>query len=77
MRFPDKYPTLNTIMIILFFWMWLYTEIEEQQARARDEQAAIEWKAFIRTGARFTAEDGAELKARIKHLEEHANDVHQ
>jgi hypothetical protein len=47
---------------MLFLIMWLYTEVEEQKART-------EWQAFVRTGERFTAEDGARLEARIEALE--------
>jgi hypothetical protein len=47
---------------MLFLIMWLYTEVQEKQART-------EWQAFTRAGARFTAEDGAKLEARIEVLE--------
>jgi len=56
-------------MILLFFGAWLYTEIQENRARA-------EWQTFTRAGARFTAEDGDDLRARIDHLEEHLDDIH-
>ena len=69
MKWLNRFPKLNTILIILFFCMWLYTEISEQQAR-------VEWQAFTRAGARFTAEDGDDLRARIDHLEEHLDDIH-
>jgi hypothetical protein len=53
---------LNTAIILIFFWAWFYTEVQEKRA-------AAEWKAFIHAGKRFTAEDGAALKARIETLE--------
>ena len=70
MRYLSSFPRLNTIMILIFFWMWLYTEVQENRT-------AAEWKAFVRTGARFTAEDGANLDARITELEECSNVVSQ
>jgi hypothetical protein len=62
MLYLSNFPRLNTVIILLFFWAWLYTEIEEKQASA-------EWKAFIHAGKRFTAEDGDELRRRIEELE--------
>jgi hypothetical protein len=62
MRFLDSFPRLNTVILLLFFVFWLYTEIQESKARN-------EWQEFTRAGARFTAEDGEAMSARIDRLE--------
>jgi hypothetical protein len=61
-QYLNSFPKFNTLLLILFACGWLYTEIKESQAR-------VEWQAFTRAGERFTAEDGAKLKARIMVLE--------
>ena len=76
MQWPSRFPKFNTVLIILFFCMWFYTEVEENRTRVHDEQAAVEWKAFIRAGGRFTSDDGEALRVRIEHLEKHVDDIH-
>ena len=63
MRYLSSFPRLNTVIILLFFAAWFWTEIQENRA-------AVEWKAFIREGSRFTMEQGEALEARIKVLED-------
>jgi len=62
-RYLSSFPRLNTLIIIIFFILWAYSEIEEKKS-------AVEWKAFVRSGPRFTAEDGAALESRIEALED-------
>jgi hypothetical protein len=56
------------VIILVFFWIFIYTEIQEK----RD---SVEWKAFIHTGERFTAEDGARMRARIDRLEREIDEL--
>ena len=67
MLYLTNFPRLNTVILLLFFGFWLYSEIQE----GRD---AIEWKSFIHSGGRFTAEEGKALEARIEAMEA-KNDV--
>jgi hypothetical protein len=68
MRFLDSFPRLNTVILLLFFVFWLYTEIQESKARN-------EWQEFTRAGARFTADDGARMSARIDRLEREIDEL--
>jgi hypothetical protein len=60
--FLSKFPRVNTILILIIFMAWIYTEIDEQKART-------EWRAFIEEGSRFTGKDGDLIAARICRLE--------
>jgi hypothetical protein len=57
----------HTIILLLFFAAWLYTEIKEAFERT-DYQERME--AFMSAGGRFTNEDGEELRKRIDEIEQ-------
>ena len=69
MQWPSRFPkiTLPTVMIVLFFWIWFYTEVNEYNDRKQHRQ---EVDKFMYKGDRFTHEDGRKLEARLKALEE-------
>ena len=66
MHFPSKFPHLNTLLIVLFLALWLYTEIEEYNER---HTIYMEFKTFHDAGERFTHSDGEALKAEVAALE--------
>ena len=66
MRYLNSVPKLNTVILILFAIAWLYTEIEEYNARADYKQ---EVDRFMNRGNRFTADEGRDMRARLEELE--------
>ena len=54
------------ILLILFWFIWGYTEVSEYYGR-RENLAEV--YAFIGQGDRFTKEDGVALEARLAALE--------
>lgn len=61
-------------LVIIFMAMWVYTEVDEYSERVNfmeHVEADLEdLKEFRSVGNRFTQEDGIELEARIKELEQ-------
>lgn len=60
-------PRINTILIILFLLMWLWTEVSEYQER---HTIYMEFKKFHDAGERFTKQDGDKLRQRVEALED-------
>lgn len=68
MPFIRHFETSHILIILIIFWsMWLYTEVSEYIERQTFNTRV---EAFMRTGDRFTFEDGQFLKKRIKKLED-------
>jgi hypothetical protein len=57
---------VQTVMMIVFFCFWAFTEIQEMGDQQRFEEA---FKQFHDEGARFTAGDGAVLKDELDRVE--------
>jgi len=62
----SKLPPAHMWVLLIFFGMWLYTEISEYRERDAFYQ---EVDTFMHKGERFTADQGRALKARIEALE--------
>lgn len=62
---------VTIILLTLFLSLWLWTEFTEAVDRSHFYEQVSE---FIGKGERFTAVDGAKLEARVKKLEEQANE---
>ena len=61
---------INTVLIMLFLVMWLWTEITEYEER---HAIYMDFKSFHDKGKRFTAAEGDVLEARVKKLEDIQN----
>jgi len=67
MTLPKVVTPRHIIVLLILFWaMWLYTEVDEGLKRKRFNQ---EVKEFMHRGDRFTRQEGDELKARVRQLE--------
>ena len=67
MQWPSKkYPFINTLLIIAFLIMWLYTEVSEYNER---HAIYMEFNPFHDAGERFTAEEGRTMYERLCALE--------
>ena len=67
MSFLSKYPHIGTMIIVVFFSLWLYTEITEYYER---DQFSYEVKKFMGRGDRYTGTEGHALEARVEALEQ-------
>ena len=65
-------PRINTVLIVLFLIMWLYTEVAEYNER---HAIYMDFKSFHDKGKRFTAAEGDVLEARIEILEVELEDI--
>lgn len=66
MSLLSKYPHIGTIVLVIFFTLWLYTEITEYIERDMFQENVTE---FMNKGDRFTGSQGKLLEERIKKLE--------
>ena len=61
-KFPHIKPVHVFLLISVFLWVWVYTEVEERIEREKHRLAVDD---FMTKGDRFTREDGKALEARL------------
>jgi len=62
----NKLPKGHVVLLMVFFGMWLYTEIAEYMERDTFQQQVHN---FMYKGERFTADQGRAMNKRIAELE--------
>ena len=73
-KLPQIKPVHVFLLISVFLWVWVYTEVEERIEREKHRQQVDD---FMRKGDRFTGEDGKALEAQIVSLRTAMGGMHR